>query len=62
LTISFESILSMGKDIISRVKETKRLKKKPAIEVINKIFNPNEKFTNRIAEQNNKLFEIYDML
>ncbi len=52
----------MGKDIISRVKETKRLKKKPAIEVINKIFNPNEKFTNRIAEQNNKLFEIHNML
>ena len=49
-------IKEMGKDTVWRVEESKAFtSKKSAIEVINNIFNPNEKLENEIAELNKKV-------
>jgi hypothetical protein len=47
----------MGKDTVCRVEENKH-PKKPAIEVINDVFNPTESIERRIIDQGRKLTEI----
>lgn len=54
---------SMGNDNLCRVEETKHPeKKKPVIEAINEISNPNERVETQIAEQRNQLSQIHNML
>ena len=52
-------IKAMGKDTVCRVEENKH-PKISAIEFINGIFNPTERFERLIVEQGRKLFEICD--
>jgi hypothetical protein len=55
-------IKSTGKDTVCRIEETKRLTQTSAIEAINQIFNPIERFEKWIIDHDKKLSEICDKL
>jgi hypothetical protein len=55
-------IKSMGKDTVCRLEERKHPAEKPAIEFVNDIFNPLDRFEARFSEQDSKLNEITDKL
>lgn len=54
-------IKALGKDTVCRVEENKQ-PKKPAIEVINEVFNPTEKFEKILSEYTNKIDEALNIL
>ena len=51
----------MGKETVCRVEESQH-PKKSALETINDIFNPMEKFEKQIAALNTKISAVYDIL
>jgi hypothetical protein len=52
----------IGKDTVCRVEAANITKNKPAIEFINDILNPLDRFESRLAKQDSKLDEINDKL
>jgi hypothetical protein len=54
-------IKSMGEDTVCRVEESCN-PNRPVIQAISEIFNPNQKIEKQIAENGNKLSQIYNML
>jgi hypothetical protein len=54
-------IKKMGKDTVYRVEERKH-PHKPALDFINDIFNPMERFERQIAELNTKISAVYDIV
>ena len=56
-------IKSMGKHTVCRLEERKHpVAEKPAIEFVNDIFNPSDRFERRFAEQDSKLNEVNESL
>ena len=56
-------IKSMGKHTVCRLEERKHpAAEKPAIEFVNDIFNPSDRFERKFAEQDSKLNEVNDSL
>jgi hypothetical protein len=51
-------IKSLGKDTVCRVEERKHSRDKPAVDVIDDVFNPIERVERRLAEHDTKLDEI----
>lgn len=53
-------IKSLGKDTVCRVEESCNSVSKPAVDTINNIFNPHEKFEKQFLEYSRKLTEIHN--
>jgi hypothetical protein len=52
----------MGKHTVCRLEQRKHPAEKPAIDFINDIFNPSDRFERKFAEQDSKLNEVNDTL
>ena len=55
-------IKAMGKDTVCRLEESKCFKNRPAIDVINGIFNPNEEMERKLTQMDKKVDNSHELL